>query len=72
MNVDISNEQAVGEAWRTVISRHGKVNLLVNNAARALGREFSELTCDMFRKTMDINFSSIVQLTKLFLGQPGL
>jgi len=66
MNVDISESLAVASAWKEIIRKHGRVNILVNNAARALGKWFSELHVETFRKTMDINFMSIVQLTKLF------
>ena len=48
------------------------MNILINNAARALGRWFSEISVDTFRKTMDINFMSIVQLTKLFADQQSV
>ena len=67
MKVDISIEQDLISAWNKVISKNGRVNILVNNAARALGKTFLELSVQTFRKTIDINFMSIVQLTKLFL-----
>jgi short-subunit dehydrogenase len=60
MNVDISNEEALNQAWRDIISKHKKVNVLINNAARALGKNFSELSLATYRKTIDINFMSIV------------
>ena len=60
MNVDISDQVAVANAWKEIIKKHGRVNILVNNAARALGKWFSELQVETFKKTMDINFTSIV------------
>jgi NAD(P)-dependent dehydrogenase (short-subunit alcohol dehydrogenase family) len=63
MNVDISNEQALEEAWEQILKKYGRVNVLINNAARALGKNFTELSLAAYRKTIDINFFSIVQLT---------
>lgn len=48
------------------------MNILVNNAARALGKRFDELSLESFKKTHEINFLSIIQLTKLFLDQKKL
>ena len=55
--------------WRGLLDRHGRVNLLINNAARSLGKRICDLKLEDVRKTLDINFFSIVQLTKLFLAQ---
>jgi uncharacterized protein len=59
-NVDISNEAAVEKAWGEIVSKYKRVDVLINNAARALGKNFSELSLATYRKTIDINFMSIV------------
>jgi short-subunit dehydrogenase len=51
---------------------HGPIHLLINNAARMLGKPFKELSVESFKMTMDINFMAYVQLTKLFLSQANL
>jgi short-subunit dehydrogenase len=46
--------------WRGLRERHGQVNVLINNAARSMGRRISELKVEDVRKTIEINFLSIV------------
>jgi NAD(P)-dependent dehydrogenase (short-subunit alcohol dehydrogenase family) len=46
--------------WRGIRERHGHVNVLINNAARSMGRRISELRVEDVRKTIEINFLSIV------------
>ncbi len=65
---DISDTKAVDEMWQKVITKHGKVDILINNAARTLGKRIKDLGFDQFKKTLEINFLSIVYLTKLFLA----
>ena len=48
---------------------HSKVDILINNAARTVGQRVKDIRIDTFSKTMDINFLSIVHMTKLFLSQ---
>ena len=50
------------------MKRFGKINILINNAAIARGKLIKELQFEQFKKTMEINFLSIVQLDKLFLA----
>lgn len=72
MTVDVGNRKKVDEAWAKVISKYGKVNMIVNNAAIARGLRLSEITMDQFQKTLDINVMSLFQLNKLFLSQKSL
>ena len=57
---DLSNPALVDRMWRGVRERPGQVNVLINNAARSMGRRISELKFDDVRKTIEINFLSIV------------
>jgi NAD(P)-dependent dehydrogenase (short-subunit alcohol dehydrogenase family) len=57
---DLSNPALVDRMWRGVRERHGQVNVLINNAARSMGRRISELKFEDVRKTIEINFLSIV------------
>ncbi len=65
---DISDTEAVDEMWQMIITKHGKVDILINNAARTLGIRIKDLSFNQFKKTLEINFLSIVYLTKLFIG----
>jgi len=57
---DLSNPALVDRMWRGIRERHGHVNVLINNAARSMGRRISELRVEDVRKTIEINFLSIV------------
>ena len=57
---DLSNPALVDRMWRGIRERHGQVNVLINNAARSMGRRISELKFEDVRKTIEINFLSIV------------
>ena len=57
---DLSNPALVDRMWRGIRERHGQVNVLINNAARSMGRRISELKVEDVRKTIEINFLSIV------------
>ena len=46
--------------WKGLRERHGTVNLLINNAARSIGKRIKDLRYEDVRKTMEINFLSIV------------
>ncbi|TNV77081.1 hypothetical protein FGO68_gene15710 [Halteria grandinella] len=65
-NCDISNQEQLKETFKAIIQNFGTVNLLINNAARTLGKRISDLSFDTYRKTLDINFLSIVHLNSLW------
>ena len=69
MSCDISNKIKVSETWSKILETHGKVDILVNNAARSIGRRIKNLEIEAYQKTMDVNFTSLVQLSMLFLKQ---
>eukprot|EP00347_Sterkiella_histriomuscorum_P008656 403344264 len=70
--IDISDQIKLEEAWKIIIHEFGYVNILVNNAARVIGKRFKDMAFKDFERTMQINFLPTVQLTKLFLSQPQL
>lgn len=43
---DISDTKAVEEMWNKIITKHHKVDLLINNAARTLGKRIKDLSFD--------------------------
>ena len=56
----------VDNFWRKITIEHGPIHILINNAARCLGRRVDELSLAQVKLTMDINFHSYVQLMMLF------
>lgn len=65
--VDVADRAAV-EAWaEQVISDHGRINLVVNNAGVALGATIESMSYEDFEWLMNINFWGVVYGTKAFL-----
>ncbi|MFW2390715.1 MAG: SDR family NAD(P)-dependent oxidoreductase [Polyangiales bacterium] len=65
--VDVANREAV-HAWAdAVVSEHGKVNLVFNNAGVALASTVEGMSYGDFEWLMDINFWGVVHGTKAFL-----
>lgn len=64
---DISAEAQLEARWREIIREYGPVNIIVNNAARSIGKRVKEMSVGTFRRTMEINFLSIVQLNRMFM-----
>ncbi len=65
--VDVADRAAV-EAWAdAVMSDHGRVNLVVNNAGVALSSTVEAMSYEDFEWLMDINFWGVVHGTKAFL-----
>ncbi|WP_367105055.1 SDR family NAD(P)-dependent oxidoreductase [uncultured Psychrobacter sp.] len=65
--LDVSDKEAV-DAWaQSVMSEHGKVNFIFNNAGVALYSSVEGSSIDELEWVMDINFWGVVYGTKAFL-----
>ena len=65
--VDVANRAAV-EAWAAqVMTEHGRVNLIFNNAGVALGAPLANVRPDDFAWVMGINFWGVVHGSQAFL-----
>ncbi|HVF29656.1 MAG TPA: SDR family NAD(P)-dependent oxidoreductase, partial [Pyrinomonadaceae bacterium] len=64
---DVSYRAAVESFADEVISKHGRVTHLINNAGVGLIGEFQHLTIENFEWLMGINFWGVVYCTKSFL-----
>ena len=73
--VDLADPVATDAVAATIVQRHPRIRLLVNNAGVALGGRFEEVTLDEFRWVIDINFLATVRLTHALLpalrAEPG-
>ncbi len=65
--LDVSDEKGVKNFAEDVLTRHGRVTLLINNAGVALIGTFEELSIDDLRWLMGINFWGVVYGVKYFL-----
>jgi short-subunit dehydrogenase len=50
-----------------IISTHGTIDILINNAGMSMRGLFEDTTLELFQKVMDINFTGAVIMTKLAL-----
>lgn len=65
--LDVADRAAM-QAWAGhVVSDHGKVNIIINNAGVALSDAVESMQYDDFEWLMDINFWGVVYGTKAFL-----
>jgi NAD(P)-dependent dehydrogenase (short-subunit alcohol dehydrogenase family) len=69
---DLSDLDAVGRLATEVLERHGRVDVLVNNAGRSIRRSIADSTDRMhdFERTMQLNYFGAVRLILALL--PGM
>jgi short-subunit dehydrogenase len=65
--VDLLDDDAPARVREHVLERHGRLDLLVNNAGAAWRAPFSDGGWENVRKTMAINFDAQVRLTEALL-----
>ncbi|HEY2283301.1 MAG TPA: SDR family NAD(P)-dependent oxidoreductase [Solirubrobacteraceae bacterium] len=66
--VDLLDEDAPERIRAHVAERHGRLDLLVNNAGAAWRKQFAEGGYENVRRTMAINFDAQVRLTEALLA----
>ncbi len=66
-HVDVADRDAVYAWAESVVSDHGRVNLVVNNAGVALGATVESMSYEDFEWLMNINFWGVVYGSKAFL-----
>ena len=64
---DVTDAAAVRAFPVGVRSAHGRASVLMNNAGASLVGRFDEVSLKEFRWLMDVNFFSVVEITKAFL-----
>ncbi len=65
--VDLVHDDAPGQIRAYLLERHGRLDLLVNNAGAAWRARFADGGWENVRKTMEINFDAQVRLTEALL-----
>jgi short-subunit dehydrogenase len=65
--LDVADRDQVAALPRQVIDRHGRVDVLINNAGVALGGTFDRVSEADFDWLMEINFHGVVRMTRAFL-----
>lgn len=65
--MDVTDRQAVSDLPHKVLAEHGRLDALFNNAGVALGGTFEQISEADFDWVMEVNFHSLVRLTRAFL-----
>ncbi len=64
---DVTDDDAPARIARAVIARHGRLDLLVNNAGAAWRGTFADAGWENVRRHMELNFDAQVRLTEALL-----
>jgi NAD(P)-dependent dehydrogenase (short-subunit alcohol dehydrogenase family) len=67
MELDVADEQSCRAAVRSVEARHGRIDVLVNNAGLGYIGTLEEISIDDLRRSMEVNFYGVARLTKAVL-----
>ena len=66
--VDVAKVEDIESAAKKVLSEVGNVDILFNNAGIVVGKEFKEHTAQDIDKTLQINVSGVMHVTRVFLN----
>ncbi|GLY89852.1 SDR family NAD(P)-dependent oxidoreductase [Actinoallomurus iriomotensis] len=58
--LDVTDAEQVAALYRDVAERHGRLDLVFNNAGIAVGGRTDELTLDHWNKTLDVNLRGVI------------
>ncbi|KAJ9139120.1 Carbonyl reductase [Pleurostoma richardsiae] len=67
--LDVTSDESIAQAVKTVEGRHGRLDVLVNNAGISGAREKS--TRELFNRILDTNVSSVAMVTDAFIPLLG-
>lgn len=67
VEMDVTEKDQIHEASRQLLSRFGRLDVLVNNAGYSQGGFIDSLTMEDWKNQFDVNFFGVVQVTKYFL-----
>lgn len=65
--LDVSSDESVDSVFGLVYSRHGRVDVLINNAGFGRFERFEEMPVEQFDSMMNVNYMGIVRCTKAVL-----
>lgn len=66
---DVSDEQSVEAAVKSVLGHYGRIDILLNNAGIAIGGSVENMSTEQWDKSMDINVKGIFLMCKYIVPQ---
>ena len=57
MKCDVTQEDQVKKVYENIISKHGKIDILINNAGMAAKAKSYEMSYDLWKKVVDVNLN---------------
>ena len=71
MVCDITEESQVNKVYETIMSNHGKLNILINNAGTAARGKAYEMSYEMWKKVTMENYHEMRDFKTSGLGEPA-
>ena len=65
--LDVTDDASADTLLATVLARHGRIDVLVNNAGLGFIGTLEELSLEDLRRSMEVNFFGVARLTKAVL-----
>ena len=57
MTCDVTQEDQVKKVYENIMSNHGKIDILINNAGMAANAKSYEMNYDLWKKVVDVNLN---------------
>lgn len=67
LKLDVTDDNSVKEAIRSVVADTGRIDVLVNNAGYGLVGPFEDLTIDEMKELYETNFYGVIRVTQAVL-----
>jgi len=64
LEIDVRSDQSVADAVRAVVDKHGRIDILINNAAVPCVGPLAELPLSVLHSTFDTNVYGVMRLIK--------
>ncbi|MEV2708986.1 SDR family oxidoreductase [Paenibacillus larvae] len=65
--LDITEDAGVEAVFQCIYKKHGRIDILINNAGFGIFHSFLDIPLDQFKQMMDVNYMGIVRCTKAVL-----
>ncbi|MEP7197859.1 MAG: SDR family oxidoreductase [Saprospiraceae bacterium] len=69
LQMDMTNSNEIKTAFEEVISKYGKVDVLINNAGLSQRSKILDTNFEVYRKLMEVNYFGTIYLSKLILPE---